>query len=1030
MRECRNRFWQVGAAATVAAVVLACGTPVRAQDSAAAAQDLELRYVDGLNKLGLPTYAQLVLDKLGAGPEVKARRLESALQRGEFEQVIATIAAEGGDPSSLTAWAMKLKLADGYFAWGKYPEARKIYDEFFVKYASGAPAELKNFYYESAYKYAQMLLLMNDSAGAINAYRLGIKGTPPREIKRQFQGDLSDLLMKLAEGAEGAEREKLLTEINGLADELLWIQDLWFGKAIVLKAHIAMLRGDVDSAMKLVDDYRDQLVQIDQILQEQSPDGELTRMSPMAQARYLLGSILLDTGKKALAAGDKKKAEELLAGKELVVVGQQPRKLPGAFAHFINVFVRYPNTKWAIEAGAKAEEARTILERDLGKKISVNIEPAQWRKVEDEQIKNAKAAFNQQQFAEAADLYTAVLNRFPETDSSVPALADLATCHIELKNDLYADTVIAYMSERYNRNARFGTTAGNYVLSFASAYGERGRPERKDAVYEIYFRHFTEHPMAAQLLYRFGDRKLKEEDVAGAMKYYERVVKEHARSPVSFLALSKMAVCYGKMGDSTNQIRTLQAYVDRADKAKRLNHELIRVIYSLGSAYRELGPTFYGAAVKRYQDIELRLTTARESYQRNAQETQRNDELLANALFWRGVCYARSPVAEGKSDEGLKKAALVAFMSLYEKYPQSQRAPSALSQVGTLWTVMTNSVEAQKAFTLLKEKYPESVEARNVDFQLGMSLLALGKRPEAVGVFKQMFAGGGKYSDTQILTAGNELLRAKEYEIAAEAFDRVLANAKPDERAKQEPSLAGKGRALVALGRYAEGVAVLDTLFTQYPRSIFTVDGEYARSKAYAELAAVEADPTNRFDRFNQAIASMKEVMKYDTSSGRRGEATVEIGRINELKAQAEGQFGKPEDVVKYRDAAIATYQTMILFEKADDAAMRPHLEEAFYRCLRLFLDSERWQDLYGDAGNYLKVFPNGKHALEIRQWRSRAGAQLAAQGGPSGDAVPTASGAATPAAAPAPAPEPASAPAETAPAAESAPAGAAPATP
>ena len=118
MRVCRSRFWQVGAAATVVAAVMVSGAPVRGQDSAAAAQDLELRYVDGLNKLGLPTYAQLVLDKLGSGPEVKARRLESALQRGEFEQVIATIAAEG-DPSSLTAWAMKLKLADGYFAWGK-----------------------------------------------------------------------------------------------------------------------------------------------------------------------------------------------------------------------------------------------------------------------------------------------------------------------------------------------------------------------------------------------------------------------------------------------------------------------------------------------------------------------------------------------------------------------------------------------------------------------------------------------------------------------------------------------------------------------------------------------------------------------------------------------------------------------------------------------------------------------------------------------------------------------------------------------
>ena len=73
-----------------------------------------------------------------------------------------------------------------------------------------------------------------------------------------------------------------------------------------------------------------------------------------------------------------------------------------------------------------------------------------------------------------------------------------------------------------------------------------------------------------------------------------------------------------------------------------------------------------------------------------------------------------------------------------------------------------------------------------------MSLLDLGLRDQAVGVFKQMFSGGGQYGMGQILTAGRELFDAKEYEIAVEAFDRVLASA--EERQLMEPALAGKGR--------------------------------------------------------------------------------------------------------------------------------------------------------------------------------------------------------------------------------------------
>ncbi len=975
--------WRRVSRAMAGLVVAFTAVAAAAQEPAAPSMETELRYVDGLNALGLPEYAEIIMARLGSGPEIKTRRLESALRRGQFDVVQAAIQAEP-DQNAPTTWAMRLTLADGHFAWGQYPEARTIYDAFFARYPSGPPAEIADFFYESAYKYAQMLILMKAPEEAAKAYRLGLTGTPPREIKRQFQGDLADLLMKQAVAAEGAVQARLLKEVEDLAKELLWIQDLWFGRAIVLMAHVAMLRGETDAAMTLVDDYRDALTQIDEILQEQSgPDGELMRLSPMAQARYLLGTILLDEARRALAAGDLRRAEELLAGKEISAgPGRPPRKLPGALAHFLNVFVRYPSTKWAAEAGTKAEEARQLLERDLKKQVRVNIDAAQWLKVEEEQLKSARAAFNQQQYADAAEQYLAIVNRFPASIHTVGALADLATCYIELEDDLHADTVIAYLSERYNRNRQFGTTAGNHVLGFAAAYAERGQPERREAVYEIYFTHFTQHPLAARLLYGFGERRLSEDQVEAALAYYERVVRDHARSPVSFLALSKMATCYERMGDSTNQIRSLTAYIQRAEQVNRLNHEFIRVLYRLGAAYRALGTEHYPAAIRRFQDLETRLTTARETYQGNAAEAQRNQTFLESAMFYRALCLSRLPVPEDQTPESYQQAALKGFLDLVRAYPASRLAPAALSQAGTLWTVLGNAAEAEKAFSMLKTNYSDSPEARNVDFLLGKSLLELGKRPEAVVVFKRMFSGGGQYSDLQILTAGNELFDAGEFEIAIEAFDQLLASARPDERAKIEPALAGKGRAEIAMARYAAGVETLERLFKQFPRSAFTVEGQYALSRGYAEIAAQEPDSNRRIEIFNQAINAIKAVTRHDTSVERRGDTNLEVGRINELKAQAELTVGDPARMPEYRDAAIATYQTMILFEDAKVAAIRPYLEEAYYRCLRLFLESERWEDLAADGEAYLKEFPNGKYVLEIRQWRNRANARLAGGGG------------------------------------------------
>ena len=935
----------------------------------------EIRFAEGLIQLGLPNYGKGVIAKAGiSGAIVKLLKIKAALMIGDFGAALKIIDAEPSQ-ESLDTWAMRLTLADAYFAWGKYGNAEAIYVEFFDKYKGGPPAELQGFYFESGYKFAQMKLLQNDKAGAIQAYKNALLGKPPSGIKRQIQADLAELMLTVAENAGPNTRAAFIKEVDAIAEDLLWKQDVWFGKAIVMKAHISFLKGDVEGAMKLMDYYKPQLREIDEQLKRQSAEGEdVTALSPMAQVRYLLGTMLLDQARKILEeGGDRRLAESLLKGKSFKLTGNKSKTTPGAVQHFLNVFMRYSNTPWAADAGKHFEEAKALLVNEFGRDVSFEATPEQWAKVENAQFGAAKTAFNQQQYEKAAKKYIKALERFSTSKSAVGALSDLVACYIEMDQDLYADMVTLHLAERFNKRSKETLAAGNTLLHIAAKYNERDRPGKRDEVYEVFFDNFDKHPMTPRLLYSSGERRFAESDFETAVGYYQRVADQYPGAPISYDALGKIAACHGKAGNTVEEIKTLKLLTKKLIAGERFGHDLIRALYRLGNAFRKVDTKYYPAAVKRYKEIITRLQASPDKYQHSKEEADKNQQLLEAAMYFKSYCFAKVPPPDGKPEDTYKKVALKGFLELAEKFPESQMAPQSLSQAGTLWTILGNASEAQRTFTKLKREYSDSAEAKNVDFLLAMSLLDLGMRKQAIKVFGQMFAAGGQYSEGQILTAGRELLKAEEYKIAVEAFDRVLSTAQ--ERPKIEPALAGKGRALVGNKKYAEGAAVLEDLFKRYAQTAYTVVAAFDLSRAYARIAVEETDEIKRATTFNDSVRAMKLVLKYEPE--RRAQSSVEVGRIQELRARSEEKFGSKDDAVSMLDEAIGTYQTIILLENTDDGAVRPFLEEAYHECTRLFLETERWQDAFDDANAYLEFFPNGKHALDIRSRRSRARAKL-----------------------------------------------------
>ena len=976
-------------ACLVAILTMAAGARAQtAADQRKAAIDEQLEFIDGLQAWGLTLYVNEAISDFitrfpDAADQIGVLRLKGLLAVGDFEKAKAMIAAEP-DQNSVGTWRMKLALADAYYAWGKYGEVQGVYSAFFKQFPDTPSESMNDFYRDSAHRYAQMLILMGNDADAIGAYRLALKAKMERYIKRQLQSELTELIVRVAESQPADKRGALLAEARKLANEILWVRDLWFGKAIVYLAHIEMIEGNPAKASKLVEDYKADLQAIhDQLVEDSKQDGEdLTRLSPMAECRYLLGSMMQTEAEKLIkAGGDKARIVELLAGKETgrTLPGGVPERSAGAYQHFLTVFILFPSSQWAPEAGARARQIEDILRVQYGAQIDTKVTEEQMERVRRFAFQNARSEFNQQLFEKAVASYLEALLLFPESEVSVAALGELCQCYLELGEEAHADCVASYLSERFSGSKEFGNAAGDQMIRLATYCGEHQMPDRRDAFYDYYFTHFAGHPRLAGLLYMFGEERTDRQDYDGALKYYSMVLNSHTNSPVYAGAASRAAFCYSKLGDATNEIRVLQQLIDNLQQRERPGSMYINARFRLAQAYMQLGEKYLPTAYNRFTELVALIRKEGDTqYANSGEDREANQKALEGSLFYSSIALSRIKPSEDKVALYRQKA-IDGLEDLVRTFPQSAFAPAALNQVGTFYVLLEKPEEARTAFDRLRKDYPGSDEAKNSRFLLAKALLELGYRDKAVAIFKEMFEGGGDYTGGQILTAGRELLKAGEAEIALQAFDRVLKTEK--DRPALEPATLGKGQALLALGRVGEAGEVLKQMLNQYQNSGYTVPACLALSQAFAKSGSTETDADKRGQYFRDAVKAMNRARMFEKAPGGRAELDVGVARIYANMATSERQFGTPETLAEARGMAVATYQTLITLADARDAEVRKHIETAYGECLPLLADMEKWEDVLQDADQYLELFPRGPFASEARAQRTTARTRLMAAG-------------------------------------------------
>ena len=1000
--------------------------------------DDELRYIDALQQLQMPDIAAEVIEDVrkqypDAGPQLKVREIQGLLRQGKFAEVQKVVDAMA-DKNGAEYWALFLALADAYYAFSNYPEADKRYIEFFKK-VDKPPAALAAFYRDSAYKYAQMLLLLNRDTDALAAYRYLFKIPLDEVVLRQVQAEVAELLIKIAPADTSKEsRDAKLKEAEGLVDRLLWKQDIWFGKAIVMKAHIILQRGNLKGARDMVENYMPQLKTIHDALLKDDPDGSQgqLRMSPMPQCRYLLGVLLLNEAQAEIKKGDAADNDRI---KDLLLGERDPngkaRKGDGAFNHFINVFIRFPESQWAADAGERAEAVRKLVKERYAADIQTPVTEEQMRKVRQLQFANAKRLFSENQFEQATERFLQVLNQFPEYEESVPALGDLAIAYIELSDKnpdagMMAEVVTGHLSERFAAKPKLVRSAGDQVRRIGDFYGERKMEDKKRETYAMFFRDYPEHHAASQLVMQFGEREFAAGNFKGAEMYYKQIAESYPSSPYYYDALSRLAQCQKEMGNALGEVEALEVYVAKLGEKGKPSHAQVVGKFRLANAQRDYAMSLLkGAATNAVPDaaapdaaapdaaapdagaapdaaapdagaalakaragaaewlakavtglneVSKLLGASQNDYQTNPEETQRNEQMKELAVFMRAVCMTQMQHPADKVP-AFRKAAIEAFEEYIKAYPKGQHAPKALLQIGTLYTILQDVNGAQAALERLNKEFPTSDEAKNSVPLLASALIEMDLRAEGVAMYRKMFAAKGTYTDGQFMAAGKALEEAKEFDLALQAYDNVMSLTKDALMTAQ--AKLGRARSLAAkksYTSYADARKLLAEFIKDYAKLSLVVDANLLLAEVASEEGALEKNDAERTDLFNMAVNALRVVRRYRTEVDQQKEIDLMSGQVMVRKMTAEKKSGLDAKAAESRGKAIVTFNNIIDSTDTGNPKLAAVVEKAYFYTLPLMLEHKQVNDqVVESCENYLRVFPAGRYRAEVQNWLNQA---------------------------------------------------------
>ncbi|MBO7721669.1 MAG: tetratricopeptide repeat protein [Kiritimatiellae bacterium] len=999
--------------------------------------EAEVAYVEALVTFGFPDFAGPVIEATKKRwPETEARffaiEVRGLLALGKFDEAEKKIASLP-DRKSAKYWAARLEVANNYFGRGQKEDCMKIYGEFFEAFKK-PPPEIRKFFLAACYAYGQ--LLIGDSQFAKAAERYASLLGQLREGDDEWCNvacETVELYLRLANAAgepsKKKERADWLAKAGKLADKLLWQieKPVYFGRAVSMKAHIEQMKGDVDKASAIIEEYKPQLQEIHAQILRYDPEGKLglLKQSPLPECMYLQSKMLWDEAQaefKKKPKCDDERVKALMFGPKDKSGRRQGSK--GAFNMAVNVFLNYETSAWAPAAGDLSEEIKAFAEKQYKAKIKTRVTAEQIAKVRAAQFKEAHEKFLQQRYLEAVDAYYAVLARYPEFPESLVAVENIASCYLDLvletkddaKKDEYrmnADAVEGYLAERFSGspNRAMMMAAGDAVIRLAAKETQYKNPARADALYTAFFVNYVKHPLAATLAASKAGEYRQAERYSDAIKYYGIIAEHYTNTPHYAAALAQLSFCHGKLGDKKEEIDYITRYLDiETVKIRRLQAQFqlaqmyqrdgLEILAAAGTndapeaveADERHGTAQIVRAVKQFNGFEKQAAEAVKDPSTPEADIAKYGELREAAMFIVGECWSRMNRPE-KNLKLYRENAAKCYEAYVGAYPEGKFAKYAYGKLGTIYTALGDMAKSKDALDRLSRKFPDSDEAKNAKPRLAKNLIEMGMRREGAEIYAEMLRTDGAYTAQQFVNAGEALIDAKSWDLANQAFNKAVRLAGTNQVVTVAKARLGLAKSSWKQGSLAEAREALD-LFLADPKMAkmaIAADANFMLIDVASDQGRTEKDSALRGKCFGAAIGALKKVRQYWKNKPQWEQDRLDLvsGDVLIDRMKAEEAMGLKEEAKETCGKAAAVFQVFLQSHGVSDS--RPldkmeageveNLERAYATMVPLFskLGAEQADRVLKFGQEYLDLFPNGKARTAVANCMNQAKADMPA---------------------------------------------------
>lgn len=991
----------------------------------------EIRYVEALIEYGFPDFAEPVIAATKKKwPEADtlffAIEIRGMLSLGKFDEAEKKVAALP-DRKGSKFWAARLEIANNYFVRGKKKECSDIYNEFFKVFPT-PPKELREFYLQASYAYGQLLLGDKRLEEAAQRYEGLLKQLNKRGSDEDANTwcnvacETAEIYLRLArEKLDVKARGKYLDPAKKLVEQLLWEQDkpVYFGRAIAMKAHVELLKGDVAKAQATIDDYMDQLAELHKSIVEFDPDGRqgLLRQSPMPQCRYMLAEMLWNEAQAEYKKPkrDDERVKSLLFGEKNKQNGK--RNGQGAYNHALNVFVKYPECAWAASAGAMEKAIAQFATEKYGANIQSKVTDEQLAKVREMQFRGAHGKVAEGDYEGALADFSAALAGFPEGKESVQAIEAMISAYTSLmlrrKNDpkaadwrLDCDAIEGYLAERFSmlKDRTVMTLAGDAVLRVAAAEKSRGEIARADKLYKEFLMNYRAHVNAPTTAAAMAGEAQKEHKYTDAIALWKILGAYYTGSQYYATSLANLAVCYEKIGDRKSAIESMTAYVGAEKNFLRQTQAQM----NLAQMYQKDGLDMIKAAdtnevpeqaeallkqgsaqiirgIKQFKDFASKADTALADPTVSPGDKKQYSELKEGALYLCGDCWARLTKPEDKL-EMYRKQSVACFEDYVKQFPNGKYAKAAYVKLAATYAALGDSDNSKSALDRLSKEFPDAEETKNAKPRLAKLLIEMGKAREGTEIYAEMLRLDGAYTAQQFLNAGDALIDARSWEQANMAFEKAVAKAGTNQLTTVARARIGQAKSLYKQKAYAEARGAIDAMMEDDRLSKLSVAAEanLLMVEIASEQGKTEKDDTLRKKHFGAAIAAVKKLRGYWKHKEQWEQDKVDLMSADVVirRKIAEENMGLKEQARESCASAVNTLKAFIQSHRPDDAhpfdkmvaGELENLESAYAKVVPLLAElGDQGDNVLKLGEEYLTLFPNGKAKTEVQNAMNQA---------------------------------------------------------